>query len=766
MKKSNKIMSLLLAFAMVFSVVVPAFAEGNAVDETDVQRKDNFVFNLANVKGDKNNGTLVTLYKADVEKNGAPVEVANNKDGENFKDQLVVAKKAIEEGLTYYLVFGDSSAANLFTQLQKDDANGYYVFKAKADKELPETGKFVPAKSNKDAKTEEVKIADLEKSNDSVFKYDKFVKDEENYFEIISQDKNRNPVPNVTFSIVNLKNDGRKYLTDNGKFQIGDAIKDEYNNLTTGKEGVKAFTKDELSSLRLYADMVGSEKKVGIVVNHVLVAVVDLTDINSDYRAKRAIITPVPEISELIVKVVGLDRKVDNKNKKALKAIEGATVELLKNETEIFKQEKFGKVLDTQKTDANGVAKFTRPEISSFLDVLYPQIVESTSVKVNENTTKDEVRTKFGYVTTALNMPNGIKVNNVPNYQVPKFVLLTADNYKEENGVLTVTVQLLPADVSYNHRISGKNRYATSVEVAKKAFPEYDGKKGLILASGDVYADALVANGLVGLKDAPLVLNGVSKLDPSVKAYIKDLKAKELKKVTIVGGNGSVSGSVQKEIEELGLTTERIAGENRYDTSAKVLQYFYKNPEYRTNRGLEAKTKEVFLTSGENFADALVASVPAALYARPILLTAKDNLPKVVKDAIENKDYGISKVTVVGGTGSVSDKVYGSITISNIERLKGQNRQLTAMAVAKEYFMHAGEAIITNGQVYADALSAGQLAWKKNAPILLSNDANTISKELAQYLKDSKMTEITLVGGTSTLTDSLDKQVYEAITDK
>lgn len=757
MKKSNKIMSLLLAFAMVFSVVVPAFAEGNAVDETDVQRKDNFVFNLANVKGDKNNGTLVTLYKADVEKNGAPVEVANNKDGENFKDQLVVAKRAIEEGLTYYLVFGDSSAANLFTQLQKDDANGYYVFKAEADKELPETGKFIPAKSNKDAKTEEVKIADLEKSNDPVFKYDKFVKDEEHYFEIISQDKNRNPVPNVTFSIVNLKNNGRKYLTDNGKFQIGNAIKDEYNNLTTGKEGVYGFTKEGLRSLRLYADMVGVERKVGIVVNHVLVAVVDLTDIDSDYRAKQAIITPVPEISELIVKVVGLDRKLDNKDRKAPKAIEGATVELLKNETEIFKQEKFGKVLDTQKTDANGVAKFTRPEISSFLDVLYPQIVEST--KVDNTTTKEEVRTKFGYVTTALNMPNGIKVNNVPNYQVPKFVLLTADNYKEENGVLTVTVQLLPADVSYNHRISGKNRYATSVEVAKKAFPEYKGAKGLIIASGDVYADALVANGLVGLKDAPLVLNGVSKLDPAVKDYIKSLSGLKDKSVTIVGGNGSISGSVQKELEELGLTTERIAGTNRYDTSVKVLQYFVKNKASYNNRN-------VFLTSGENFADALVASVPAALYARPILLTAKDKLPMEVKEAFENEKFAIKKVTVIGGTGSVSDKVYGSINISDIERLKGDNRQLTAMAVAKEYFMHAGEAIITNGQVYADALSAGQLAWKKNAPILLSNDANTISKELAQYLKDSKMTEITLVGGTSTLTDSLDKQVYEAITDK
>ena len=746
MKKSNKIMSLLLAFAMIFTAVVPALAAQPRGKDTADELKDKFVFKLDTTKnGLESSDKLVTLYKG---KAGAEEfkKVADNTKEDGFKDYIAIPKKDVKAGETYFLVFGQLKHVNVEAkENEKENAtlveigsNWYYKFVVEKDGVLPAKGT--------DSNDKPVEVAKMV-ADGTPFAWKEFIKDAEFDFTVIGQDKDKKMLPNLEFQFVELKNDGTKFITDKGNYVKSDKVLtiDKATTFSTTKTGVRGFSEADLDILRgQITDILGKDI-VGITVNGVLVAVADITKATMT-KGTQVIIHKVPKVTELRVTVVGLDRKVDKEGNEAPKAIEGAVVELQPNETKIFEAPKFGKAIDTQTTNSKGVAVFKNPSVSTLLNVLYPQRITQD---------KDgKVITEFVEQYTNMSLANQLVVTKADGFGVPKTASLA--EIKEKDGVMEITIELLPVNVSYNHRIKGANRYATSVEVAKEAFPEYKGENGLILASGDVYADALVANGLVGLKNAPLVLNSVSKLDPTVKAYIKDLKAKDLEKVTIVGGNGSVSGLVQKELEELGLTTERIAGTNRYETSVKVLQHFYKASDK------EALT-DVFLTSGENFADALVASVPSALYARPILLTAKDNLPKVVKDAIENKDYGINKVTVVGGTGSVSDKVYGSVTISNIERLKGDNRQLTAMAVANEYFMNAGEAIITNGQVYADALSAGQLAWKKNAPILLSNDANTISEALAKYLQDAKMTEITLVGGTSTLTEKLDKQVYEAI---
>ena len=58
------------------------------------------------------------------------------------------------------------------------------------------------------------------------------------------------------------------------------------------------------------------------------------------------------------------------------------------------------------------------------------------------------------------------------------------------------------------------------------------------------------------------------------------------------------------------------------------------------------------LANGRRSADALVASVPSAIYTQPILLT-ETNCP-ISKAALADPYYQINKVMVVGGTASVS----------------------------------------------------------------------------------------------------------------
>ena len=90
------------------------------------------------------------------------------------------------------------------------------------------------------------------------------------------------------------------------------------------------------------------------------------------------------------------------------------------------------------------------------------------------------------------------------------------------------------------------------------------------------------------------------------------------------------------------------------------------------------------------------------------------------------------------------------------------------MAVANAYFTNAGQAIIVDGTKtqFADALSAGQLGWKIKAPILLSQSNTVLGKDLADYLRNNKMTEITIVGGLGSVSDGIQKELEEILAGK
>ena len=717
MKKSNKFMSLLLAFAMVFSVVVPAFAETGSTGKPEANNK--IEINVSASKDGKYDGVnqQIGLYVDKTGKNGKDFQFVEWGATENGRYTFKL-NKPLESNATYTIVVGA-----LTPEVGADKA-----YNAK----LVMPGTQWKYSFNTDANGNPVELKED-------YHFDLYVEPRQTdaFFTVTTLTKEAKTASNRAFSIVPLKVNGSKYVTDKDGGFLVDNDRDALFTGTTDVYGEYGLTKEQVETIAAAANYAVGEGKyattvVGFVVNGELVAVADF---NANSADRAAYLRPVPAgITKLVVTVEGDNRKVDINGNQALTPIKGATVELQGNTTEWHKEEAFGKVLDTKTTDAEGKAVFENPSISSLI-----RILDATDTA------------REGYFTN-IRLYNRVAVVKADGYRVP--VTVSLENIDMVNGVMNVKFTLIPEGGIHTNRVRGANRYATSVEVAKKSFT--GDQDEVILASGDIYADALVANGLVGLKNRPLVLNGVNKLDATVAQYLKDVKAS---KVTIVGGNSAISASVQNELEKMGLTTERISGTNRYETSVKVLQHFYK-------ANNEDAIKDVFVASGENFADALVASVPAALYARPILLTAKDNLPMVVKDAIESKDYGIKEVTVVGGTGAVSEHAYSQITVSNVQRLKGQNRQLTAMAVANEYFMNAGQAIVVDGTNFADALAAGQLGWKIKAPILLSESKTVLGKDLAAYLRNNKMTEITIVGGTSSVSEGIAKEIDQIIAGK
>src|SRR3712207_3529237 len=94
----------------------------------------------------------------------------------------------------------------------------------------------------------------------------------------------------------------------------------------------------------------------------------------------------------------------------------------------------------------------------------------------------------------------------------------------------------------YGKRLFGKNRYETAEKIAEE-IGKYD---TVVLASGMVYADALSATPLANKLNAPILLSKKNTMTQATKDLVK-----KAKKVVIVGGKGSISDDVVKEIKNI-----------------------------------------------------------------------------------------------------------------------------------------------------------------------------------------------------------------------
>lgn len=183
-------------------------------------------------------------------------------------------------------------------------------------------------------------------------------------------------------------------------------------------------------------------------------------------------------------------------------------------------------------------------------------------------------------------------------------------------------------------RKQGKNRYETSVEVAK----EIGTNNGVAITSGENFPDALSIASISASKQIPILLTVPNTLLDSTRQFINDNSSS---KYYVVGGNGSVGDSVVSVLNNY----KRLSGADRYETNTAVINEFLDNINIGT----------VFIAGGDGFADALSGSAAAAKCDSPIVLAHNYNGSQqhIVKDHIAS----VSVIKVLGGTGAVSDAV-------------------------------------------------------------------------------------------------------------
>ncbi|MFB2585288.1 cell wall-binding repeat-containing protein [Herbiconiux liukaitaii] len=289
-------------------------------------------------------------------------------------------------------------------------------------------------------------------------------------------------------------------------------------------------------------------------------------------------------------------------------------------------------------------------------------------------------------------------------------------------------------------RIGGENRYDVSAANSADAFAP--GVPVAVIASGTVYADAMSASPMTSWTrgssaGGPVLLSSRDALPAAVIAELQRLKPD---KILIAGGPASVSIEVEAQLRSYSGNVERISGETRYAVSAAIAL-------------TAGPDRDVYVASGQTFADALSASATAGSRTRPVLLTPRDSLPQAVADAITTLKP--PRIIVIGGPSTVSDAVVDTLQqIAPTVRVSGADRyEVSAKVSASNFPARTPTVYVASGEVFPDALSGSAAAIKAGAPVLLVQK-DGVPAAIDAELKRLKPARIVVLGGPATVSEA------------
>lgn len=284
---------------------------------------------------------------------------------------------------------------------------------------------------------------------------------------------------------------------------------------------------------------------------------------------------------------------------------------------------------------------------------------------------------------------------------------------------------VIPENVK-KERISGKDRYKTSVEISKKYFNKAD---HVVIASGVNYADSLVSASYAKYKDAPILLVTKDSIQSEVLNEIERLGAKS---VTIIGGLETLSEDVENELENQDLKVKRIAGKDRFETSEKLANILIENGD----------VKKIALVNGLKSADGLSVSSLATKEDMPVVMINNEQNNEKLKKKIS--DWEVKEVLAIGGKDSISDNTLNSINVKKKSRIAGKDRYETSLKIANKSYKKAESVFLANGDSMIDALAAGAVTHKEKAPIILTKKSS-MSKKIKNRIKELK--KLIVLGG-------------------
>jgi ell wall binding domain 2 (CWB2) len=182
-------------------------------------------------------------------------------------------------------------------------------------------------------------------------------------------------------------------------------------------------------------------------------------------------------------------------------------------------------------------------------------------------------------------------------------------------------------------RIAGVDRFDTSVKIAEAL----GSPTTVLLATGDIFADALSAGPAAATVHGAVLLTDGTSMPPTVATYLSGLSSPTVYDIGYAAGKAYPSGTL-------------LAGGDRFATSALVAEKFFTAPTV------------VGVATGSNFPDALAGAGAMGLLGGPVLLSDPLILPSADALYLTNEASSITQAFLFGGVDSLSAKIATTVS--------------------------------------------------------------------------------------------------------
>ena len=191
----------------------------------------------------------------------------------------------------------------------------------------------------------------------------------------------------------------------------------------------------------------------------------------------------------------------------------------------------------------------------------------------------------------------------------------------------------------------------------------------------------------------------------------------------------------------------RAGGEERYETAVEV------------NEDLPSGIDTAYVTTGENFPDALATGPVAGIEGAALLLVQRDAIPSSIADELNR--LRPNRIVIVGGINAVSAQTQVALGAyaDVVERIGGLDRYGTALELSQDAFASgASTAYLVSGEGFAEAVASGPAAGLEGGPILLVQ-GDSLAPDLADELRRLDPSQVVIAGGTDSISDGVESDV-------
>lgn len=209
-------------------------------------------------------------------------------------------------------------------------------------------------------------------------------------------------------------------------------------------------------------------------------------------------------------------------------------------------------------------------------------------------------------------------------------------------------------DEQHVQRFDGVHRYETAAQMAE-AVVAGRSSFDVFLATGVTFPDALAASPRAAATRTPTLLtppdlDSDGTLTDSVEEFLQ-LHSGRIQRLHVLGGPNSVSEAIVTRIrQQFGITVDRIAGANRYETASQFARQFFTNP------------NSAVIATGQNWPDAVTAGSLGTLAPAsglPLLLTTSNTSTLHASTSTYLSDHGsLNTVYMTGGRGTIDHDAF------------------------------------------------------------------------------------------------------------